>query len=282
MSLHSKKIAILYHANCADGFGAAWAAWKKFHDKADYIPVQHEDPLPASLAGKTIYTVDFTYPLPLTKELIAANERVTSIDHHISSKEATEATADHSYALEHSGAVLAWNYFHPKKPVPKLLRHIEDMDLWKFQLSHTKPILSYLATLETGFDVFNRFARQLENPVQRKKIISIGSIIGAYEQKLIDQIVRHNSVLVEFCGYKTLAANSPKFGSEIGHALYTKLPPIGLVWRQRDNQIVVSLRSDGSVDVSKIAASFGGGGHKAAASFRWPLEKPFPWKVISS
>ena len=28
--------SVLYHANCADGFGAAWAAWQKLGDDADY------------------------------------------------------------------------------------------------------------------------------------------------------------------------------------------------------------------------------------------------------
>jgi len=37
----NKEIVVLYHANCLDGFGAAYAAWKKFGDTADYIPVQY-------------------------------------------------------------------------------------------------------------------------------------------------------------------------------------------------------------------------------------------------
>jgi hypothetical protein len=28
-----KKTIILYHLDCPDGFGAAWAAWKKFSSK---------------------------------------------------------------------------------------------------------------------------------------------------------------------------------------------------------------------------------------------------------
>jgi hypothetical protein len=29
---------VIYHADCRDGFGAAYAAWKKFGDNASYIP----------------------------------------------------------------------------------------------------------------------------------------------------------------------------------------------------------------------------------------------------
>ena len=31
---------VLYHAECADGFGAAWALWRRF-PSADYRPVKH-------------------------------------------------------------------------------------------------------------------------------------------------------------------------------------------------------------------------------------------------
>ena len=31
------KPLVLYHANCADGFGAAFAAWLKLGDEAEYV-----------------------------------------------------------------------------------------------------------------------------------------------------------------------------------------------------------------------------------------------------
>ena len=37
-----KNIVIIYHTDCRDGFGAAWAAWKKFGDSATYIPGKTE------------------------------------------------------------------------------------------------------------------------------------------------------------------------------------------------------------------------------------------------
>ncbi len=54
-----RSIAVLYHADCPDGFGAAWAAWKKFDDRAMYPPVRHNEPPPKEIAGKAVYTVDF-------------------------------------------------------------------------------------------------------------------------------------------------------------------------------------------------------------------------------
>ena len=41
-----KKTVVLYHANCHDGFGGAFAAWKKFGDAADYVPMRYGMAIP--------------------------------------------------------------------------------------------------------------------------------------------------------------------------------------------------------------------------------------------
>lgn len=39
---------VLYHADCMDGFGAAWALWKRF-PQARYVAVKHGNPPPDGL-----------------------------------------------------------------------------------------------------------------------------------------------------------------------------------------------------------------------------------------
>ena len=39
-----KSIVVIYHGRCRDGFAAAYAAWKKFGDKASYLPFLYTDP----------------------------------------------------------------------------------------------------------------------------------------------------------------------------------------------------------------------------------------------
>ena len=50
---------VLYHAECADGFGAAWAIWNRF-PTARFIPVKHGNPPPPGLQGQRIVIVDFS------------------------------------------------------------------------------------------------------------------------------------------------------------------------------------------------------------------------------
>src|SRR3990167_11323403 len=61
MHEHHKEIAVLYHGGCPDGFGGAYAAWKKFGDTAEYIPVKYGNTPPEGLAGREVYIVDFCY-----------------------------------------------------------------------------------------------------------------------------------------------------------------------------------------------------------------------------
>lgn len=279
MAKPDKKIVIIYHGNCPDGFGGAWAAWKKFKGNAEYIGAEHQAPPPDGLIGREIYIIDFSYPVEIIEKLLRENERVTAIDHHVSAEKSIKLTREYSYALDHSGAVLAWRYFYPEKKVPKLLEFVEDIDLWKFKRSGSRAVSAYLEVIGMDFRKWSGFARDLENPEKRKQIIRDGKLLLMYEEKLIARTLWHVEK-VKFAGYKTLAVNSPNFSSEIGSALVKELPPLGIVWSERNGRIVVSLRSDGTANVSKIAARYGGGGHKAAAGFSFDAGRPFPWERL--
>lgn len=271
-----KDIVILYHASCSDGFSGAWAAWKKFGSQADYIAVSHQMP-PPQLRNKEIYLIDFTYPLKMTKMLIQENKQIISIDHHLTAEEAVKATKEYSYSLENSGSVLAWKYFHPAEPIPMLLKYVEDMDLWRFRLPHSREIFAYLDIFDFTFEIWDKIYADLERPENRKKYIENGSVLLKFEEKSVGELV-NNAELVEFAGYRTLAVNSPIYESQIGAVLVKKMPPIGIIWSRKKNKIGVSLRSDGKTDVSAIARKFGGGGHKAAAGFVIGVNEQLPWK----
>lgn len=276
-----KKIVILYHANCSDGFGGAWAAWRKFKNKAEYIPVHHQLSPPEGLRNKELYFIDFIYPLAITKKLIAENKRFSAIDHHVTREKEVKMTEDYSYAAENSGAVLAWRYFYPNKPVPEILKYVEDMDLWRFKIPNTKAIFAYLNLFDFDFKIWNKLAAEIENPLKRKSAIEKGKIVLKYEDKLVNKLIENNGELVEFNGYKTYAVNAAFLDSQIGNRISEKiLPPIGIIWKRVKGQISVSLRSDGTVDVAKLAEKYGGGGHKAAAGFKIPAGGKLPWRYL--
>lgn len=274
-----KKIVVLYHASCLDGFSAAWAAWKKFGDKADYIPVSRGDPLPTGLKNKTVYSLDFIHQEPMLSKLLQIAKEVIGIDHHISSKAAIQRTSRYFFDIKHSGSVLAWKYFHPRKPTPLLLKYIEDRDLWKFKLPSSKEITAYISLFPLEFLTWSRLARTLENKKKKKKVTEIGGFLERYQRNLVQEAAE-DAFLVRFEGYNTLAVNSPLFRSELGAKLVKKYPPIAIIWFFDGAKHYVSLRSNGRVNVAKLAEKYGGGGHKAAAAFIIPKNKKLPWKVL--
>jgi uncharacterized protein len=49
---------VLYHANCADGFTAAWIAHGVFGDDAEYVPVQYGQ-APPDVRGRDVFILDW-------------------------------------------------------------------------------------------------------------------------------------------------------------------------------------------------------------------------------
>ena len=272
-----KSIVVIYHTSCPDGFGAAYAAWKKFGARADYRPVSYSE-RPLDLRGKEVYFLDLVYKPDALRRVLKEAKRVVVIDHHATAKPSVALVKESRYEMKHSGAVLAWKYFHPKKHVPKLLLHVEDEDLWNFKLKGTQAVNARLELI--GFDLqkWDKAVRDFEKPAARKKFIAEGELLAAYRTKVVRRLASEGAVPVRFLGHRVLAVNATRpFHSELGNLLYKIKPPIGIIWQEKPGGIGVSLRSDGTVDVAKIAQRFGGGGHKAAAAFRLPRGAKKPW-----
>ena len=134
-----------YHAGCPDGFGAAWAVRAAWGDSGRYVARGHDDATRAEdFAGDQVVFVDIAPPNDVLEELAEVCAQVVVLDHHVSSLERYDASpstrdaVEHGghivhYDLAHSGAVLAWQFFHPNEEPPELLRYVEDQDLWNWK-----------------------------------------------------------------------------------------------------------------------------------------------------
>ena len=312
---------IYYHADCLDGFGAAWAAWRKFGPAATYRPMHHGDAwLESDIDGRDIYILDFSFP-PETLEAMAERAAsVTQIDHHASARlawcgrlekcpENGERFDDPArrlhviFNMEHSGTALAWAHFHPGADLPLLLRHIEDIDLWRFALPGTRPVCRALRlapfvfpawddliahTPDTAAPAYRNLLTQGEanetfyqTEVQR---LANGSLVmsARLRGEPVDalQAVRHGQDVISdgestWLAVEGLAINaSALFASELGNLLAERSGSFAAIWQLApDGEAKVSLRSKGDFDVSDIAARYGGGGHRNAAGFRLPMQR---------
>ncbi|MGH7175412.1 MAG: hypothetical protein ACREGR_03590 [Minisyncoccia bacterium] len=279
-----KDIVVIYHKHCPDGFGAAYAAWKKFGDAAAYLPASYGDEPPEGLEGKEVYILDFTYdehPEAMT-ELAKITKKFVVLDHHASSRALVEAAPEHVFDNDRSGATIAWSYFHPDEPAPQFLKYLEDGDLYRFALPETRNLFTYLIVQPYDFDTWDELVASFEDEARRPLLLAKAAAYEEFYEKLCAISVKA-AKKVRFEEYECLFANSlPSITmrSHIGNLLYTKLPPLALVVSAHPDGFGVSIRSDGSVDVSKLAAKYGGGGHAGSAGFFVPNGNEVPWVEI--
>jgi oligoribonuclease NrnB/cAMP/cGMP phosphodiesterase (DHH superfamily) len=273
-SSNHKDIMVIYHADCLDGFGAAWCAFKKFGNQARYIPARFGDAFPKHHADCDAYVLDFSYAPATLFKAAKTLKRLTLIDHHLTAMAAfdTVCVPDNvtlQFDLAHSGCVLAWQHFFPEKDVPMILKHIQDRDLWQFELNGTKEITTALyEQMPMSFGAFDHLSLN--------RLFSVGKIQVAQLSKMMHRLVHiaHPITLGNITG---LAVNANAFfASDLGHLLAEKAGGMGVVYyyngaKQHWN---FGLRSVGDVNVGALAVEFGGGGHLNAAGFTLP-NNPF-------
>ncbi len=278
-----KKVVVIYHAKCPDGFGAAYAAWKKFGDTATYLPVSYGDAPPEGLENREVYIVDFCYEaVEQMDQLARTAKRLVVLDHHESNRALVESVPEHVYDAGRAGATIAWSYFHPESPIPRLMTYLEDGDLYRYSLPETRDIFSYLLVLPFDFVRWDKLAHDLEEDTARVEILKKA---GAYTEffNAFAQMSVERAKKVRFEGYEVyFVATHPNITmkSYVGHELYEKLPPFAIIVTAHPNGFGVSLRGDASVDVSKIAQKYGGGGHPGSAGFFIPNGSVMPWVEI--
>lgn len=256
---------VLYHADCWDGFGARFAAEKKLGDKATYIPVSYKDGIPQLPADAKVAIVDFSYPREQLLDLQTKVGGLVVLDHHEKARQQLEGLPFVVFEQERAGAGLAWSYFHPDQPEPKLLQYVEDRDLWKFNLDKSREVSAALGSYPLDFKVWEG----LDSDTLKTE----GTAIQRYKQQLVEGTVKR-AVWGNVAGYRVpMATCIPEIRSEVGEALRSKYPeaPFAAINYIENGKKQWSLRSeDGGFDVNAVAGKFGGGGHKAAAGFRDP------------
>ena len=258
-----KNILVIYHANCTDGFGAAYAAWKKFGSTADYLPMAFGDPLPAFHKDLELYILDFSFPKEIYRQITQKVKNIVLLDHHKHAFANLKEEHGCFFNLSKSGARLAWEYFHPQMPVPRFITYIEDGDLLKFSLEETKPFYRGILPIPYEFE----FWEPLEDEAYLSNIIEQGKLFEIFFQSQVKQML-HNAKPVMLCGKQGLMINSTyMFVNEVGQLLAKQCGTFALVWFEEKNHIKCSLRSVNDFDVSEIAMKLNGGGHPQASAF---------------
>jgi oligoribonuclease NrnB/cAMP/cGMP phosphodiesterase (DHH superfamily) len=254
---------VLYHGGgCPDGFGAAFAAWKKLGNTVKYIGLHPSDPIPQLPRDARVVMLDMAYHKEKFLVLRDSVADVKVFDHHVTnSREIGDLPGVH-LDMNHSGAYLAWAHFHGE-PVPDFIRHIEDRDLWLFKLPRTREVAAGLGSYEQRFDLWEQLMT-----MGMEKLALDGGVILRYQAQMVERICG-NAVMKEIDGHIVPVVNTACLQSEVGDRLCQLHPtvPFSAYYFDKEGMRCWGLRSPGRFDVSVIARKRGGGGHPGAAGF---------------
>lgn len=300
--MSERKTMCIYHGNCADGFGGAWVVRKALGEQVEFVAGVHGQE-PPDVTDKDVIIVDFSYKYEVMARLSWKANSIIILDHHKSAAEdlgkfppfhagvrVDGRHPDGSVALgwesahismnsqnspavaccfdmNRSGAMLAWDHFFPGQEPPMLLRHIEDRDLWLFQLDGTREIQANLFSYPYDFEVWDML---MATDVQSLR--SDGAAIERKHQKDVAELVAVTKRRLVIGGHNVPVASLPyTLTSDAGHLMAQGEPFAACYWDTPDGR-VFSLRStDDGMDVSEIAKQYGGGGHRNASGFRVPF-----------
>lgn len=269
---------VIYHADCPDGFGAAYSAWLVLGDSADYLPCKHGDPAP-DVSGRTVHVLDFSFDPEQLTAMSEQAESVTLLDHHQTAHDRLRCMSCGPklrllFDMRKSGARLAWEHFHPCQPVPYLIERIEDRDLWNWRFDDSREFLAVLDTQGFDFGAWHDLRLRAEQPDALAAILEQGRALRRQFEGLVASSAR-GAFELTLLGHRTLAVNAPsEFTSDLGNILALRTGTFAVVFKLDGAQSVkVSLRSLRGFDVSQIALRFGGGGHPQASAFRLPMAR---------
>src|SRR6266446_3775759 len=239
---------ILYHANCQDGWVAAYIAAKKW-PSATLLPLSYGltleklDNLIRTIFQKDVIMVDYSFP---TREEMKALKIVTKslrvFDHHISKKDILEGFDFTVFDNKRSGAGLAWDYLFGKDSTenqygdctgfgihrPWWVNYTEDQDLWNWKLPYSREINSYLMIQERSIYRWE----QIETITEPMSVFDQGLGAQARAQFDVRDLMRNVQVGL-FHGYETGVINTPIAVSEVGETIYNSGFDIAMAWHER-------------------------------------------------
>lgn len=280
---------VVYHADCSDGYGAAWAAHQHLGDDADYVACAYGQlPDPTLVQGRPLYIVDFSFPRDVLIGLATMAQFVVVLDHHKSAKEDLESLVGTvgnlsiQFDMLRSGAMMTWDYFFPEVDPPRMIAYIQDRDLWSKELPGCDDVAAGIASY-----AFNMSNYPWNTDGGRAVIDDLaigGANIRRYAVMHASRIALNATILnlpMDDGAHEIPHCNCPKIWASDVAGYLAQYFPFAVVYWDEGTSRCFSARSVAphGTDVSAIARTMGGGGHRHAAG--WEIQNfnagyPFP------
>ncbi len=264
------KALCIYHGNCLDGFVAAWAVRHAHGEEVEFHKGIHQQ-TPPDVSDRDVFLVDFSYKKDVLISMLKTAASITILDHHITAVQDLLELMDSGelkglFNMNKSGAMLAWEWFHPEQQAPELIAFIQDRDLWKFELEGSREINAALSSYPFDFSVWDTLMASGDTEIADLK--NIGAAIERKLQKDIEELLASGVRRMVIAGYDVPVLNAPSaYVSDAGHIMSINEPFAACYWDHAAGRSFSLCSSETGVDVAEVAKKFGGGGHAKAAGF---------------
>jgi oligoribonuclease NrnB/cAMP/cGMP phosphodiesterase (DHH superfamily) len=260
---------VAYHEGCLDGLAGAWAFWSDpDFVGAEFLPCKYGDEADLErFRDREVFFVDFSFPWSIMEEICNVSIKVYVLDHHKTTIESLKEhpRLDNWCSTENSGCMLAWEWLYGTE-APPLFKHIEDRDLWKFEMEDTATIIA--AVHSYAPKDLQQFDHIFKIPIPI--LIAEGAVLKRKHDISIEYLKKYCRMSYTLGGYTVPVFNVPKeYVSDLCNSVCKEDSgiPFCAAYHDIEGARIFSLRSIGDFDVSQIAKMYGGGGHKNAAGF---------------
>lgn len=266
----------IYHIADHDGKGSAAIVKRKFPE-AEVMGLNHDMDIPFEEIRKhdKIVICDIALPLDFMFELNETKD-LTWIDHHASviymyNEAMAKGGQKEIKGLRRIGTAairLTWEYFNPQVPAPEGVVLLGLNDVFDLRDQRVRPFEYAFQSLGVNRPTDDTWDSLLDGTLNIEEMVEKGNCILSWIKIRNIRLVHSMAFDSEYMGYKCICANMPQGYSEF----FDSVPNIKdydfmcNFYMNRNNLWNLSFyTTKDNVDVSKIAATFGGGGHVRAA-----------------
>lgn len=289
-----KKLVI--HHNDPDGWASA-AIVRKFllgNEVSDtdvkYVEFTYDmDPkkLITDIDSDTdVIMVDCSMKMDMMKSVAEKAKSLAWIDHHISAvKDFEKADIENIEAVldtKIAGCENTWKHFFPKDDMPEIIHLIGIYDTWRKDEAEWNDAMNAMYGMKSLKNVSDPCSKTwddiLAKPEYAKDVIKNGAVVKDYQDNVNIETIKRTAFMTTLktetkeghvktiTEYSAVASNNPNCNSMLFDIVDEK-PDLMISYYQNSNgTYTISFYSaKPEVDCSKIAKTFGGGGHKGAS-----------------
>lgn len=266
----------IYHIADHDGKGSAAIVKRKFPE-IELMGLNHDMEIPYEEIEKHEKVVICDIALPV-KYMFELNKKIdlTWIDHHVSViDEYNELMKSGEYEpikgirkVGTAALVLTWQYFYPDDALPEGLRLLGLNDIYDLRDRRVRPFEYAVQTYGVNRPTDKIWSMLIDGELDIKQMVEKGNAILSWVRNRNYRLVRGMGFESEYKGFRCICSNMAQGQSEFFDSLdnirdYDFMVNFFMNKKNRWNLTFYSYKDN--VDVSKIAAEFGGGGHAKAA-----------------